>query len=132
MTQRRNNKHVRKIKDPLFIPPHLLNILGVPQEPMGSRLGASVPEPMASVGVCLQFPHHGSCRVSAADLPGEAWAPSPWNDLPFTQQPGRALGRAALCLLSPEGPLGLLLPLPWWLLRLLPSVLLLDQNSPVL
>lgn len=99
---------------------------------MGSRLGASVPEPMAPVGVWLQFPHHGSCRASAADLPGEEWAPSPWNNLPLTQQSGRAPGRAAPCLLSPEGPLGLLLPRLRWLLRLLPSVLLLDLDSPVL
>ena len=99
---------------------------------MGSRLGASVPEPMAPVGVCLQFPHHSSYRASAAELPGEEWAPSPWNDLRLTQQSGRAPGRAALCLLSPEGPLSLLPPRLQWLLRLLPSVLLLDQDSPVL
>ena len=104
MTQRWNNKDAGKIKDPLFIPPYLLNVLGVPQEPVDPRLGASAAESMAPVGVCLQFAYHASCRASAADLPGEEWAPSPWNDLPFARQSGRAPGPAAPCLLSPEGP----------------------------
>ena len=45
MTQQWNNKDVRKIKDPLFIPPHLLNVLGVPQEPMDPSWGPQLQSP---------------------------------------------------------------------------------------